>query len=75
MTKIDDVTAKKAAARVVMAVADTIREVGEAPAGVVYLALSQWGCSLSQFEMIVSILTDGKLIRRDGDVLFWIGPK
>lgn len=67
--------AKAAALKVIRAMADTIREVGEAPAGVVYLALSQYGCSLSQFEMILSVLADGKLIRRTGDLLVWVGPK
>lgn len=67
--------AKAATLKAIQAVAETIREVGEAPAGVVYMALSQYGCSLSQFEMICAMLTDAKLIRRTGDLLVWVGPK
>lgn len=57
---------------VLKAVADTIRESGSAPAGIIYAALSAHGCSLQVFERIVGFLESEDLIRRDGDTLTWI---
>jgi hypothetical protein len=65
----------KAATGIVVAVAEVIKEVGRAPAGSVYLALSQYGCSLDTFWKIVSLLESAGAIKKEGDELVWIGPK
>ena len=65
-----------AIAQVVRAVADTIRELGEAPAGHVYSELMAYGCTLEQFNGIIGILIRAKLVARDDShLLRWIGPK
>lgn len=60
---------------VIKAVADTIKEVGEAPAGVVYSALMQWGCSLQEFEAIIRILVNAGVVTQTHHVLKWVEPK
>ena len=64
----------RAGIEIVKAVAETVREVKRAPAGVVYAALMTRGVSLAGFEKIVGILERAEVVRRDGDVLVWIGP-
>ena len=61
----------KAALGILDAVAQTIREVGSAPAGTVYAALMAHGCSLAQFEQIIGILCRARIITRSGDMLTW----
>lgn len=63
----------KAALEVVRAVADTIREVGSAPAGIIYTAMMGRGFTYSDFEAVIGILERGKLVDRRGDLLVWIG--
>jgi len=58
--------------QVVRAVADTVRELGRAPRGVLYSALMAKGASLDDYEQIERILIRGGLVRRSGDELVWI---
>lgn len=59
---------------VLKAVAETVREAGEVPAGIVYAALMQQGCTLEQFNRICDQLAKCDLVKRTGDVLKWVGP-
>lgn len=65
----------KALLGIVQAIADSIREVGSAPEGVLYAAC-MGNMRLDQFERIIDMLIRAKLIQRDSShVLTWIGPK
>ena len=58
----------------VLAVAETIREVGECHGGTIYAALMQRGITLASYDTIIGILVRTKLVERRGDMLRWIGP-
>jgi hypothetical protein len=54
------------------AVVDVVRAGGSlgAPGGVIYAALMGQGCTLSQFESLMSGLVRAGKLRRDGDLYF-----
>jgi hypothetical protein len=60
----------------IRALADTVVEaVGEAgelgaPGGVIYAALMQYGCNLSQYESLMSALCRAGRLRRGGDLYY-----
>lgn len=58
--------------KICTAVIDTVRETGSkgAPRGVVFAALQMQGCSLSQFNSLMSMLVSAKKIREEGLLLF-----
>jgi hypothetical protein len=58
--------------RVIMAVAEAIREAGTIPSGTLYAALSG-RVGLPGFESIIRTLENGGLVRKSGDQLTWIG--
>ncbi len=58
--------------QIVRAVADTIREVGTAPRGVIYTALMSKGLSLANYEQIEGMLVRAGLVRVDSEQLVWI---
>ena len=61
-----------AAFRVVQAVADAIREAGSIPAGTLYAALMQHGCTLKRFEWVVGVLIEsGRVVRSPSHLLTW----
>ncbi len=63
----------KAALRMTLAIAETIRELGELPSGTLYDVL----CSkvdLAGYERILAILKGAGLITVSGHCLRWIGP-
>lgn len=62
----------KAAIGIVRAVADTVKELGRAPRGVLYAALMAKGASMADYEKIEAMLIRAKLVRRTGDELIWI---
>ena len=65
----------KAGAAMVMAVAETIRETGEAPSGTLYAVLCG-RVSLAGFEKIIAILKGANLVSESpSHLLTWIGPK
>ena len=55
-------------------ICETVREVGEAPSGVVYAALMSH-CALAAYESLVSQLCGTGLISQRNNVLIWVGPK
>ena len=61
----------QAGLNIVRAVADTVRELGRAPRGVLYSALMGRGISLADYEKIEGILICAGLVRRAGDCLVW----
>ncbi len=66
---------KQVALKILMAVAETIREVGEAPSGPLYAGLMAQGCTLGQYQGIINTLKGAKLIEEtDSHLLRWIGP-
>ena len=60
--------------QVIKAIADIVREVGEVPAGHLYSAV-MGVMDLDRFQHIVDVLVGSKLIRKQGDLLTWVGPK
>jgi hypothetical protein len=61
------------------AIAESIRECtrsqGYAISGHLYAALSSIGISLEQYETFLTILINGKLVKRNADhTIVWIGP-
>lgn len=66
---------KKAGLAVVMAVAETVRESGRCPSGVVYAAL-MGRVTLQGYEKILNILKGAGLIEvTPSHELVWVGPK
>lgn len=61
----------KAGLNIVRAVADTVRELGRAPRGVLYSALMGRGISLTSYEQIEGILVRAGLVRIETDCLAW----
>jgi hypothetical protein len=61
-----------AAIEVVRAVADTVKELGRAPRGVLYAALMRHGATLADYEKIEAMLIRASLVRRSGEELIWI---
>ena len=63
-----------AVARVAHAIAESIRELGEIPSGHLYARLMGM-MDLSQYEQIIGLLIDARLVERDRfHLLRWIGP-
>lgn len=62
---------------VLRAVAETIREMGTVPAGVLYSGLMTRGCTLQQYESIIGILERSQLVEQSagGQILRWVGPE
>jgi hypothetical protein len=54
------------------AILETIEELGEqgTPGGVIYLALSQYGVSMSLFEAMMAALLDTRKIRQEGNLYY-----
>lgn len=77
LDKVNHAAKVRGALAVIQAVADTVREAGETPAGPVYAALMQHGATLQQYERIVGILEGAGLVKVSGggELLTWIGPK
>jgi len=64
----------RAALKMVQAVAEAIRDVGQTPAGPMYAVLCGV-MSLNDFNSIIDMLVQSKLVKRDGNhMLTWIGP-
>lgn len=60
--------------RVSHAVAETIRELGQVPSGHLYARL-MGVIELHQYEQVIDLLIDARLIERDrSHLLRWIGP-
>lgn len=57
------------------AMAETIKELKEAPAGVVYATFMQFGVTLSQYQWIEGMLVQAGLISKTGDLLLWVEQK
>lgn len=64
----------RAGLQVVLAVAETIREVGEAPAGHIYAALNAKGVTMEGYQSIIRTLKNTGLVKERNDVLIWTGP-
>lgn len=65
----------KAAAGIVLAIADAIKELGQVPSGHLYAHLMGL-LSIGAYEQAVQILVDAKVVQRDAShVLTWVGPK
>jgi hypothetical protein len=58
-------------------IVDCAREAGPqgAPAGPMYAALMQHGCTLEQFESFMSILVEAKRLRKSGHLYFVVEQK
>ncbi len=56
---------------IVKAVADTVKELGRAPRGVLYAGLMTRGLSLNSYEQIEGMLCRAGLVRIESDCLVW----
>lgn len=56
---------------VIRAVAETVKDLGRAPRGVLYSALMSHGVQFSAYQTIERILLSGGLVKVDGDCLVW----
>ena len=68
---------KKAALKMILAVGDTIREVGEIPSGILYSALMAHfpNITLNNYQSIMTTLRGTGLIEEKNNVVRWIGPR
>ncbi len=60
--------------QLVLVVADSVRELGNAPTGAIYAALSD-RIDYAGFERIIGILVNTGVIRKNGNLLVWIEPQ
>jgi hypothetical protein len=61
---------------VALAIAETIRELGEVPSGHLYASAMSHGLSLQQYESVIRALSNVGLVSQDGQhLLRWIGPQ
>lgn len=60
-----------AAINAIKAVADTIKELGEVPSGVLYANL-MGSLNLNQYEQIIGILTRAGVIENRNNLLVWV---
>jgi len=70
-TRVNEINA---AIQLLKAVADTVKEVKEAPSGAIYAALMGVGVSLATYQACVETLKRTKLITESNHVLKWVGP-
>lgn len=59
---------------IVLAVAETIRELGKVPSGHLYANL-MGRMSLDDYKAIIQLLKDTKMVSESNHVLTWIGDK
>lgn len=73
--QLDTPTRKEtlAAFDLVTAIAETIREVGEVPAGHLYAPLCA-KMTADAFNQVIAMLERAKLVRRQNNLITWIGP-
>jgi len=63
-----------AVVRIAHAVAEAIRELGQVPSGHLYARL-MGVMELHQFEQVIDLLIDARLVERDrSHLLRWVGP-
>jgi hypothetical protein len=69
MTKIE---AQRAVLAIANAIVEAVREVEPdgAPATSLYLAMMEFGCSLAQFEQLMSALVEAGKLRQEGHLYF-----
>ena len=65
---------KQAAVAVVMAVAETIRELGSVPSGHLYAQVMH-KIGISDYEAIIDTLKHARLVVEKNHELTWVGPK
>lgn len=58
--------------QVIKMVGDAIKEAGSIPAGHLYAMLMPSGCTLEQFDMLISVLKDAGKVREENNQLYWI---
>lgn len=63
----------KAGVAMVAAVSEAIRELGSVPSGHLYARL-QDKLTLDQYEKLINILKNAKLVEENNHLLTWIGP-
>ena len=74
-TNTTKVNQMHAAVELLKAVAETIREVKEAPSGTIYAVLMTVGVSHATYVACVDTLKRAKLVKESNHLLTWIGPK
>lgn len=60
--------------QIAVACAETIREAGSVPSGVLYAGLMAHGVTMTQYEAIVATLLRTGLVEQASHVLTWVGP-
>jgi hypothetical protein len=65
---------EKAALEIVLVVGDAIKELGSVPSGHLYAQL-MGRMSLDSYNKIIGMLKNAKVIKEEGHLLTYIGPK
>ena len=61
--------------RVVAALAETIRELGETPSGHLYAHMMAFGMTLENYNEAIAMLKRAKLVEETNHLLRWVGRK
>ena len=71
MTKLE---ATRAIIAICTAIVETVKESpGGAPATSIYLACMEFGCTLVQFEQVMSALVEAGRLRQEGHLYYFAG--
>lgn len=65
----------RAVVDVIVAVAETVRQVREIPSGHLYAQVMTAGISLATYERVVGVLKGAGLVEERNHVLRWVGPE
>lgn len=65
---------RKSMVAVILAIAETLREVKESPSGPLYAAMMAHGVSFEAYTTAIATLKGAKLIEEKYHVLRWVGP-
>lgn len=60
-----------AAFKKLQAVAEAIRDLGQVPSGHLYARLNAHGMELAEYEKIIGLLVNAKVVEKRGDLLIW----
>ncbi len=72
MQAITTSTKIKAATTIIQAVATAIKEAGAIPSGHLYSVLNSQGCTLEQYEKMISIFKEAGRVKEVNNLLYWI---
>lgn len=57
---------------IIKCIGDTLKEAGCTPAGTLYAALMQQGCTLEQYQLIEDAFISAGKVKKVSNLLYWI---